>query len=100
MSNTSWNQVNSIAQNLEQVEGFFGISSDNLEFLLRTLWRYGEIGALYVRTSSEKNYAITPFCSFFNNFIIPLELMTLLGFPVIPFKSNDFPPEENFMKRF
>ena len=74
----------------------FGISSSDSECLLRTKWRFGEIRALEVWTSSEHNCLFL----FFNNFVKPLELINLLGFLVTTFNSNYFPSQENFMKSF
>jgi len=56
------------------------------------------IDGLDVWTSSENSCEIMPWCSFFNNFFMPLELITLLGFPVIPLNSISFPSNETFMK--
>ena len=77
-----------------------GISSNTLECLLMTFRRSGETGNFEVWTSNEHNCATIPWCPLFNNFIIPLELTTLLGFPVIPFNSYYFPSHEIFMKIF
>ena len=37
-----------------------GISSNTLEFLLMTLWSFGEIGNFEVSTSNEHNCETTP----------------------------------------
>ena len=42
-------------------------------------------------TSSEHNCAITPLCSFFRSFVIPLELIIFPGFPAIPLNSTSIP---------
>ena len=51
-----------------------------------------------VGTSSEHNCATTPHCSFFRNFVIPLELIIFPSFPTIPLNSTSFPSTQNFMK--
>ena len=52
-----------------------GISSNTLECLSMILWRSWGIDGLDVWTSSEHSCAIMPWCPFFNNFFMPLELM-------------------------
>ena len=73
------------------------ISSNTLECLSMIHWRCRGIDGLDVWTSSEHSYAIMPWCPF-NNFVMPLELITLSGFPMIPLNSIYFPFNENFMK--
>ena len=60
-----------------------GISLNTLECLSMILWRSWGIDGLDGWTSSEHSCAIMPWCPFFNNFVMPLELITLLGFLLV-----------------
>ena len=72
--------------------------SNTLELLSNTFRRSAKIDDFDVETSSEHNYAITPRCSFFKSFVMPLELITFPSFLAIPLNSTSFPSQKKIQE--